>query len=67
VVEQLLMDAANVIVEFKYAQGNAVGSASVTGCNCGPESVRIALTIATLNYLEGKGCDVSNVHVAFTL
>jgi len=61
------MDAANVIVEFKYAQGNAVGSASVTGCNSGLEPVRIAWATATLNCLEVKGCDVSNIHVTFTL
>ena len=63
----MLIDAANVVVEFKYAQGNAVGSASVTGCNSGLEPVRIAWATATLNCLEVKGCDVSNVHVAFTL
>jgi len=40
---------------------------SVLGCNSGLEPVRNAWATTTLNYLEVKGCDVSNVHMAFTL
>jgi len=45
----LLMDAAKVIVEFKYAQGNAVGLANVTGCNYGRRRI-----MAMGHYLLGR-------------